>query len=211
MMMKKQRKAWLALPLLLSSLIFHSPAAVAVDCTKAAYAQTPACLALHKAGPEEVNSFSALAQKAAAQAAARAAAAKGITPTFSATTPLATVAAIPKSTPTVNPSAPTPNESVIPVTVPTPVSAKSSKSTKTKSSKTAKSPVVPKQATAKKPVTPKKIVPKKAVKQQAEPPAQGKPSESFVNKVVTVECTNGKKSVKVTSAKPMCPAGYWRK
>ena len=68
-----------------------------------------------------------------------------------------------------------------------------------------------KQTTAKKPVTPKKIVPKKPVKQQAEPPAQGKPSESFVNKVVTVECTNGKKIIKVTSAKPMCPAGYWRK
>jgi hypothetical protein len=42
-------------------------------------------------------------------------------------------------------------------------------------------------------------------------PVQDKPSTAFANKIVTVECTNGKKSIKVTSAKPMCPAGYWRK
>jgi hypothetical protein len=97
---------------------------------------------------------------------------------------------------------------VIPVTL-APASktaAKSSQSTKSKTSKVAKKP-----APVKKVVTPKKSGPKKAVQAKPAAPAQDKPSTTFANKVVTVECTNGKKSTKVTSAKPMCPAGYWRK
>ena len=203
MMMKKHRRVWLALPLILTSLIVHSPAAMAVDCTKAPDSQSPACLALHKAGPEEVNSFSALAQKAAAQAAARAAAAKGIKPTITVTTPLAIVTPVPKLTPAMNTPSASPSESVIPVTL-APASkaaAKSSQSTKSKTSKIAKKP-----APGKKAVTPKKSAHSKPVA-----PTQDKPSTTFANKVVTVECTNGKKIIKVTSAKPMCPAGYWRK
>jgi len=208
MMMKKHRRVWLALPLLLTSLIVHSPVAMAVDCTKAPDSQSPACLALHKAGAEEVNSFSALAQKAAAQAAARAAAAKGIKPTITVTTPLAIVTPVPKLTPTMNAPSASPSESVIPVTL-APASkaaAKSSQSTKSKTSKVAKKPALVKKVAA-----PKKSAPKKTVQSKPAAPAQDKPSTTFANKVVTVECTNGKKSIKVTSAKPMCPAGYWRK
>ena len=218
-MMKKLMKALLVLPFLFTSLIFHSPAAIAADCTKAQYAQTPACLALQKPAAEEVNSFSALAQKAAAQAAARAAAAKGIKPTIIATTPLAIVTPIPRLTPAVTTPSASPTESVIPLTIPAPAkaAAKSSASTKSKSSKAAKVPTVAKKATEKKPATvkkvlaPKKPAAKKTVKSQAAAPAQDQPSTSFVNKVVTVECTNGKKTTKVTSAKPMCPSGFWRK
>ena len=215
-MINFRKRALPAIAAILIASVFNAPASSAVDCSKAPDSQTPACLALHKAGTEEVNSFSALAQKAAAQAAQRAAAAKGLKPTITITTPLAVVTPIPKPTPTFNTPVPVSTESAIAVTAPT-SSGTSSKSTKSKSTKVAKVTTAAKKATQKKPATvkkaiaPKKPPAKKTVKSQGAAPAQNQPSTSFANKVVTVECTNGKKTTKVTSAKPMCPSGFWRK
>ena len=63
------------------SLIIGTPSfglftsASAIDCSKATQANSTACAAKQKSGAEEVNAFSALAQREAAKAAARAAAA----------------------------------------------------------------------------------------------------------------------------------------
>lgn len=86
--------------LLASLLVFTSfnifqVSAFALDCTKAPDSQSPSCLSKQKSGNEEINQFSALAQKEAQRSANKSAAAKMPKQGVSAKTPAATVIPVP--------------------------------------------------------------------------------------------------------------------
>jgi hypothetical protein len=184
---------------LLMSTVLISSASAALDCSKAPDSKTPACVIANqnKNVAEEVDAAAALAQKAAALAARKAAEAKASKKPITLTNPLATVTQVPKPTPS-NQNGLSP----APVASPTNTAPAIAQSAEPKIS----TPPIAIVNSAE-PVTPTPKATKPAAKKAS---AIAKPKKS-VKKKSTISCAKGSKVIKVTSTSPRCPSGYRRK
>jgi hypothetical protein len=129
---------FLASLLVFTSFNVFQVSAFALDCTKAPDSQSPSCLSKQKSGNEEINQFSALAQKEAQRSANKSAAAKAPSPTVSAKTPVATVIPIPSGSGNSANLPPQNMQSAAPQLSQKPINSKKSKSSKNSKNKVLK-------------------------------------------------------------------------
>jgi hypothetical protein len=194
----KSYAIFISIGALAASLISIASASAALDCSKAPDSKTPACVIANQSKnvAEEVDPSAALAQKAAALAARKAAEAKASKSPVVVTTPIATISAIAK--PTSTNAAATPAPAVTPSSTPAAV-------VPVVEPKVSATPAASVQSQA--PAQPIPSVSKSSVKT---PSTVSKPKTNGKKKI-TISCKKGAKVIKVTSLSPSCPTGFRRK